>query len=336
MVVKEESLNTLSVEDGSTRKEIEILRVLSEYNEPVGSTLLARELRKKGFLLSERTVRYHLQLLELKGLAEGHARNGRMITAQGLRELTRAMAYYRMGFITTRYLSMACAVTYHPNTCLGEVVVNVSMVEKGRYNDVLGVVELLREKQLLTAPYIKILEEGEEYRNIYVPEGQLALFTVCDLAIDGILLNLGIPILFKYGGLVQFVNNQPVRFVDLISYAGTTIPPLEVFLYRNTTSILSMVQAGSGMIPASLREIPATTREKAEEILEYLKKQKWHGVLKFGRPNESILGVPVAMDRVGLSMVGDLTPAALLREMGAKTVSPSSHCLIPIEEMTQI
>jgi len=48
----------------STRKGIEILRILSEYDSPVGSTLLKRELRKRGFLLSERTVRYHLLLLE--------------------------------------------------------------------------------------------------------------------------------------------------------------------------------------------------------------------------------------------------------------------------------
>jgi repressor of nif and glnA expression len=33
----------------SARKAIEILRILSEYDSPVGSTLLKRELRKRGF-----------------------------------------------------------------------------------------------------------------------------------------------------------------------------------------------------------------------------------------------------------------------------------------------
>jgi len=55
-----------------SRLEIEILRVLSESTEPIGSRLLQRELEKRGFFLSERTVRYHLQLLELKGLVAGH------------------------------------------------------------------------------------------------------------------------------------------------------------------------------------------------------------------------------------------------------------------------
>ncbi|MFQ5836401.1 MAG: winged-helix domain-containing protein, partial [Candidatus Bathyarchaeia archaeon] len=65
--------------DESARKEIEILRVLSEFDSPVGSTLLKRELRKRGFLLSERTIRYHLQLLEAKGFVLGHDRSGRTI-----------------------------------------------------------------------------------------------------------------------------------------------------------------------------------------------------------------------------------------------------------------
>ena len=48
-----------------------MLRVLSEYDSPIGSTVLRRELRKKGFLLSERTVRYRLQLLEAKDFVKG-------------------------------------------------------------------------------------------------------------------------------------------------------------------------------------------------------------------------------------------------------------------------
>jgi repressor of nif and glnA expression len=73
----------MSVGNESTRKEVEILRILSEFNSPVGSTLIKRELRKRGFLFSERTVRYHLLLLETKGFALGHNRRGRIITPEG-------------------------------------------------------------------------------------------------------------------------------------------------------------------------------------------------------------------------------------------------------------
>ena len=326
----------LSEQNDSTRKELEILRLLSEYDRPVGSTLIGQELRKKGFLLSERAIRYHLQLLELKGLARGHDRSGRTITPQGLGELARTMAFQRMGFITTRYLSLAYAVTYRPETGQGEVVANVSIIDKDCHEETLNVVNSLHEKRLLTAPYIKILDEGEEYKDIYVPKGKMALFTVCNLAIDGVLMHSGIPILFRYGGPVQFINGQPIRFVDLISYEGTTIPPLEVFVYREATSILSILRTGSGMLPANLREIPAAANEKAEEILSDLKNKEWHGVLTIGKPNESILGVPVAMDRVGISMIGGLTPAAALKETGVKIDTFAPHCLIPIEDMDPV
>lgn len=336
MTTGEESPHMLSEQDDSARKEIEILRVLSEYDRPIGSTSITRELRKRGILLSERTTRYHLQLLELKGLAKGHNRSGRTITPQGLSELARTMAYSRMGFVTTRFLSMAYAVTYRYETGQGDVVANVSIVDKDLHERTLSIVNSLHEKGLLTAPYIKILDEGEEYKEIFVPKGQMALFTVCNLAIDGVFLHSGIPILFKYGGPVQFVDGQPIRFVDLISYEGTTIPPLEVFVYRNATSILSVLRTGSGMVPANLREIPAAARERAEKILEDLKKKEWRGVLKLGKPNETILGVPVGMDRVGISMIGGLTPAAALREIGARIDTFAPHCLIPIKDMTQV
>ncbi|MEM1883906.1 MAG: NrpR regulatory domain-containing protein, partial [Candidatus Bathyarchaeia archaeon] len=101
-------------------------------------------------------------------------------------------------------------------------------------------VNMLRETNLLLAPYIKILDENEEYQNIFVPEGKIALFTVCDLTIDGILIHSGIPIFFKYGGLVQVVNRRPLRFIELISYEGTTVPPLELFVRSNQTSIMKV------------------------------------------------------------------------------------------------
>ena len=237
----------------SARKEIEILRGLSEFDNPVGSTLLRRELRKRGFILSERTIRYHLQLLEAKGFVMGHERSGRTITAQGLEELSRALVSQRLGFVVTRFLSMAYSVTYDPNVDSGTVVANVFIIDKDLHDKTLETVKALREMNLLPAPYIKVLNENEEYQDISVPEGKIALFTVCDLTVDGILIHSGIPLFFKYGGLVQMVNRRPIRFVEIISYDGTTIPPLEVFVRSNQTSITGVLKTGSGMLPVALR-----------------------------------------------------------------------------------
>ncbi|MEM2961251.1 MAG: NrpR regulatory domain-containing protein [Candidatus Bathyarchaeia archaeon] len=319
-----------------SRKEIEILRILSELMEPVGSTFIKRELEKRGFFLSERTIRYHLKMLELRGLVSGHERGGRIITEKGLEELSRSLVSQRIGFVITRFLSMAYSVTYDPATDSGLVVANISIADKDSCDKIIEVVNMLHGTNLLLAPYIKILDENEEYQNIFVPEGKIALFTVCDLTIDGILIHSGIPIFFKYGGLVQVVNRRPLRFIELISYEGTTVPPLELFVRSNQTSIMKVIRTGSGILPAAMREILAEAREKTLEILSALRDEGWGGILSISAPNEPLLGVPISMDRFGLCMVGGLAPGAALTEEGIKVETFAPHCLIPIEEMKRI
>jgi repressor of nif and glnA expression len=320
----------------SVRKAIEILRILSEYDSPVGSTLIKRELRRRGFLLSERTVRYHLQLLEAKGFLWGHNRRGRTITPQGLEELSRSLASQRLGFITTRFMSLAYSATYDPDLDSGTVVANVSIFDKSLYDKTMEIVKALHEADLLSAPYIKVLDENEEYEDISVPEGKIALFTVCNLTLDGILIHSGVPLFYEYGGLVQMVNRKPIRFVEIISYDGTTVPPLEVFVYKKMTSISRILRTGSGMMLATLREIPAEARERTVKIIEKQKEKGWGGVLVAGEPNEPVLGVPVSMDRFGICMVGGIVPGAAMVEEGAQVVTFAPHCYIPIEEMTRI
>jgi repressor of nif and glnA expression len=319
-----------------SRLEIEILRVLSESAEPVGSRLLQRELEKRGFFLSERTVRYHLQLLELKGLVAGHERSGRTLTSQGLAELSRALVSQRVGFVITRFLSMACSITYDYIADSGMVVANVSVLDKSFYDKMFGIVRELHAANLLLAPYIKVLDENEEYQNIVVPEGKIALFTICDLTVDGVLIRSGIPLFFRYGGLVQMVNGKPLRFIDMISYEGTTISPLELFVRSGQTSVLKVVKTGSGVLPVGMREIVAEARERTNKIVSTLKERGWGGILALGVPNDPVLGVPVSMDRFGLCMVGGLALAAALLEGGAKIETFASYCLVPIEEMRRI
>jgi repressor of nif and glnA expression len=126
---------------------------------------------------------------------------------------------------------------------------------------------------LLLAPYIKILDEKTEYCDKSVPAGHFALITVCNLTLDSILIRSGIPLFFGYGGLVQMVNRKPIMFVEIMSYEGTTIPPLEVFVYGKMTSILGILRTGSGMLLATIREIPVEARTKTLKIIENQQKK---------------------------------------------------------------
>jgi repressor of nif and glnA expression len=233
-------------------------------------------------------------------------------------------------------MALAYSATYDPGADAGTVVANVSLLDKNLEDKSVETMKALQKVNLLSAPYIKVLSENKEYCDISVPAGKIALFTVCNLTLDSILIHSGIPLFFEYGGLVQVVNHKPVRFVDIISYDGTTIPPLEVFVYKKMTSISRILRTGSGMLLATMREIPAEARAKTVEILEKQKKKGWGGVLVLGEPNEPVLGVPVGMDRFGICMVGGIVPGAAMVEEGAQIVTFAPHCFVPIQEMTRI
>ena len=68
--------NTQEVE----RKVISILKILSEAPQPLGARLIARQLKEEGVELGERAVRYHLKLMDERGLTRSAERwDGREI-----------------------------------------------------------------------------------------------------------------------------------------------------------------------------------------------------------------------------------------------------------------
>lgn len=140
----------------------------------------------------------------------------------------------------------------------------------------------------------------------------------------------------KYGGILQFVNRKPVRFVELMSYEGTTVPPLEVFTYRNMTSIMGFLKTGAGLIPANYREIPREARDRVESILLEPSSIGWKNLSIIGLPEEPLLGIPVGAGRCGVSIVSGVTPTAALREMGLDVEISAPHCLAKIDDMKLI
>ena len=58
------------------RKVNAILRVLKESPEAVGARVIGRQLKEQGIDLSERAVRYHLKLMDERGLTQLVGRTG--------------------------------------------------------------------------------------------------------------------------------------------------------------------------------------------------------------------------------------------------------------------
>ncbi|WP_281774607.1 winged-helix domain-containing protein, partial [Methanobacterium formicicum] len=85
------------------RKMMEILRILADRSEVLGAKTIAEELRKKGYDLGERAVRYHMRILDEKGFTERIGYAGRRITSEGIKELEKGLIYDQVDFIFAKF-----------------------------------------------------------------------------------------------------------------------------------------------------------------------------------------------------------------------------------------
>jgi hypothetical protein len=324
----------------SERKIVEILRVLSESEKPLGARVIAKELRDSGIFLGERAVRYILRILDERGLTVNHGYHGRTITEKGLQELEDAAVYDRVGFILSKIENMAYSLTYDPGEGRGkgkgEIIVNLSYVPKEASDRILEIVEEVFLAGYTVSPHVGILEEGEEFEGIPIPEGRMGIATTCSITIDGVLLKAGIPTVPRYGGIVQVRKGKAVRFTDLIAYQGSSLDPLEVFMARGMTSVGEAVRSGSGKVLANFREIPASARERAKLLLQRLEEEGFRGVLALGEIHHSLLSVPVGMGRIGLAIVGGLNALAAVEEEGIQTETKAITGLMDIRRMKKL
>jgi repressor of nif and glnA expression len=187
-------------------------------------------------------------------------------------------------------------------------------------------------KPVFQSPYIMsnrivLARGGEKIGNVSIPEGSIGMGTICSVTINGIFLKAGIPVSSRYGGLLQIYENDPSRFVALISYEGSSLDPHLVFIKSRMTSITDTVKKGSGTILASFREIPVVSLEKAVELQGKLQSIGIGGILHMGNPNQPSVEVPVGLDKVGMVVVGGLNPIAALEEAGIETESTAMSIL---------
>jgi repressor of nif and glnA expression len=138
---------------------------------------------------------------------------------------------------------------------------------------------------------------------------------------NGILGAAGIATTSRFGGLVELRSGRPLRFTELISYDGSTLDPLEIFIRGRMTSVRSAVVSGNGIIGASFREMPAAALPRAVEIFERMAAMGMGWPLVIGRPNQPLLDVPVPHGRVGFVVAGGLNPLAGVEEAGIETAS---------------
>jgi HTH-type transcriptional regulator, global nitrogen regulator NrpRI len=301
------------------RKLIEILRILSESSEELGARKIAEELNRRGYNLGERATRYHLRMLDERGFTKKHGYLGRVLTPQGEEEMKHGLVTDRMGFISTRVEDLEFKATFDPATNSGDAVVNICYVDKKDSERSIGIIKRVVEAGYAISPRMKVVDEGQEIMENDVPEGQVAFASVCSITIDGALLKKGIPVTLKYGGIVKIENGVIDRFTDVIDYSGTSINPMNVFVSRKMTSVLGLLENGTGFALANIREIPLTAREQAIKLISVMRTVDIKGIFSECELSGQTLGVPIEMGRCGIASFSGINPFAALNESGIKT-----------------
>lgn len=301
------------------RKVVSILKVLGEQQGPLGARLVARRLKDYGVELSERAVRYHLKLMDERGLTKLAGRDGRLLTERGVEETGSALARDKVGFAISKIETLAFRTSFDWGKCSGLVPVNVSLFSRESFKKALRAMRKAFDAGLCVSELVAVASEGEKLGEVMVPHGKVGFATVCSIIINGSLLKAGVPLESRFGGILQIRNHKPTRFVDFIDYAGSTLDPSEAFIKARMTSVSEIANSGNGKILANYREIPALCRSMADKIVAKLKEVGLGGVIAMGNPSQPVCEIPIALNRVGMVLMGGLNPVAAAEEQGIGT-----------------
>jgi hypothetical protein len=310
-----------------------ILDVLNKRPDKIlGSREISRQLRLHGIELTERTVRYHLRILDERGFTKVFGKEGRLITQKGKEELAQALVSERVGFVISKIETLSYLTNLDLDKEDGDIILNFSYFPEDRLKEALKVMKPVFLSPYIMSDRVVMLRGGEKIGEITVPQGRIGFGTVCSVTINGIFLKAGIPVTSKFGGVLQ-INSEPVRFTALIGYEGSSLDPLEIFIKSRMTDVCGSVKSGVGKILASFREIPVVSLEKAMEVGSRMKEKGIKGILLIGNPNQSLLEMPVSMDKAGMIVVGGLNPIAALEEAGIPTMTKAMSTLFPFARL---
>jgi len=303
------------------RKQLAVLEVLRSSGKPLTTPAITEELVASGYEISGRTVRLYLQKMDHEGLTENVGKRKRVITGLGLAELECSRTIERVGFLSAKIDRTTYSMTFDLTNRSGNVVVNTTLVEAEELATRVDMITKVYEHGYAMGRLLSLLSPAERVSHIVVPEGMVGVCTVCSITLNGVLLKYGIPTNSRFAGLLEIDDGKPVRFAEIITYDGTSIDPLEVFIRSGMTDYVGAIKNGRGRIGVSFREFPKESRDLVEEISQRLELVGLGGFMSIGRPGQSLLGIPVSEGRFGAIVVGGLNPMSVLEETGLRVYS---------------
>jgi len=316
------------------RKILLMLRILHEAQKALGARIIARRMEDCGVAMSERTVRYHLKLMDERGLTELLGRrDGRVITPLGVEELGNARVQDKLGFVISRIENLAFRTTFDPKKGRGLLPVNITLFPKDRFGETLKAMKPAFDAGICVSDLVAVRKAGERIDETIIPEGKVGFATVCSIVINGVLLKTGVPMDSKFGGILQVKNGRPLRFAELIFYSGSSLDPSEAFIRAKMTSVREVVEKREGKLLANFREVPVVCRNLVEKSVLRLKHAGVGGIMTTGEMSEPVCQVPVDMNKVGLILMGGLNPIACAQEAGFEGENHAMSSMMDYQEL---
>ncbi|MDR0911389.1 MAG: NrpR regulatory domain-containing protein [Methanobrevibacter sp.] len=235
---------------------------------------------------------------------------------------------YHNQSVLNKAMNIMQKVDFNLETHKGNLITNISYLKSENLNDAIEIMnKAYKENSKYISPFYKTIDNPN-----LKSEYDKGIATICSLSLDGILINNGIMSTPKYGGLLE--KRKDPKFIELISYTGSSIDPHEIYIFKNMTNITGKknnevntnvkVQKNektkkdeknekNKAILASVKEIPYIAREKSLKILENIK-EVGIPIIKIGKPQEVIFNSMLAKYSFGIVTSGGLNPIAAIHE----------------------
>lgn len=315
------------------KRQLIILNILQKANRPLGSSKIMENLEGFGLDINERTVRHYLLEMDKKGLTDNLGRRGRTITELGIEELNAARIFDKVGFLAAKIDQLTYRMTFDLSKKSGTVITNISFLPLEQIKTLSPLICRVYEEGYSMGDMMALFEPGEKIGEITIPDKMLGLGTICSITINGVLLSHGIPTRSTFGGLLELNDREPTRFVEIITYEGTSMDPLEIFIKTGMTDYMGATTTGNGRIGVGFREMPADSRDQVVNLTHELKKVGLGAFLKIGWPGQPLLEIPVNEGRFGAIVIGGLNPIAILEEIDIKIRSRALAGMVEYERL---
>jgi repressor of nif and glnA expression len=223
-------------------------------------------------------------------------------------------------------------MTFDIATATGNVIANIAHIPKSDLSRAIHYMKPVFHAGLSMGDRVAIRMPGHQIGRYEVPRGKIIISTICSVTINGIFQDAGIPVVSRFGGLIEMSGGTPKRFLELTEYQGTSTDPHKMFIMSNLTDVNGFAATGNGIVGVSFREVPSAALERVKILVTQLRKVNLNGVLAIGHPNRPLMDIRVGEGRTGMITIDGLNPIAALHEAG---IPIKLRPLSGLEEITE-